>query len=162
MGNTFERRLTVLMKEWDQCETGIGRYDVIMFSIRTWAVTLSTATVGAAASLRNPNIILISVVPALLFWLIDSVNKSYQGTFTTRVQEIQEYLSSSGFKEDSEANSISFCSPAFAGRFELGKLGRTRAVLQGARRMSVWITYVSILVINIIAYAGFLLTGVGK
>ena len=62
MTETFDHQVAVLMKEWDQCETGVGRYDTIMFSIRTWAVTLSTATVGAAASLKSPNIILIGTV----------------------------------------------------------------------------------------------------
>jgi len=162
MADALDHQLAVVMKEWDQCETGIGRYDTIMFSIRTWAVTISTATVGAAASIKNPDIILISIVPALLFWLIDSVNKSYQSTFTTRVHEIQDYLSSKSFKDDMEAKVISFRSPVFATKFELGKLGRLKEVLGAARRMSVWITYVSILIINVIAYAGFLATGVGK
>jgi hypothetical protein len=162
MADALDHQLAVVMKEWDQCETGIGRYDTIMFSIRTWAVTISTATVGAAASIKNPDVILISIVPALLFWLIDSVNKSYQSTFTTRVHEIQDYLSSKSFKDDMEAKVISFHSPVFATKFELEKLGRLKEVLGAARRMSVWITYVSILIINVIAYAGFLATGVGK
>jgi hypothetical protein len=41
-------------------------------------------------------------------------------------------------------------------------LGRIKEVLAAAMRMSVWITYVSILLINVFAYAGFLLTGAGK
>jgi hypothetical protein len=162
MADALDHQMAVVMKEWDQCETGIARYDTIMFSIRTWAVTISTATVGAAATIKNPNIILISIVPALLFRLIDSVNKSYQSTFTTRVHEIQTYLSSEGFRHDLEAKGISFRSPVFAPRFELGKMGRLREVVGAARRMSVWITYVSILLINVFAYAGFLLTGVGR
>ena len=162
MTETFDHQVAVLMKEWDQCETGVGRYDTIMFSIRTWAVTLSTATVGAAASLKSPNIILIGTVPALLLYLINSVNKSYQFTFTARAREIQQYLSSQDFKEDSERKSMSFRAPVFASRLQMGKWQRLREVKLGAARLSVWITYASILLINILAYAGFLLSGVNR
>jgi hypothetical protein len=92
MADALDHQLAVLMKEWDQRETGIGRYDTITFSIRTWAMTISAATVGAAATLTSPNIILISFVPVLLLWLIDSVNNSYQSSFTTKVHEIRAYL----------------------------------------------------------------------
>ena|ERR1700722_9911742 len=162
MAETFDYQLAILTKEWDQCESGIGRYDTIMFSIRTWAVTLSTATVGAAASLKSPNVILIGVVPTMLLYLIDSVNKSYQAHFTTRAGEIQAYLSSQDFKDDIERKMMGFRTPVFAARFRLGKRGRILAVKRTAMLMSVWITYFSILLINVVAYVGFQLASVGR
>jgi hypothetical protein len=162
MAETFDYQLAILMKEWDQCEAGIGRYDTIMFSIRTWAVTLSTATAGAAASLKSPNILLIGIVPAILLYLIDSTNKSYQFHFTQRVREIQAYLSSQDFKDDSTQKAINFRTPVFASNFPIGRLDRLKAVKMAALRMSVWITYASILLINVIAYCGFQLAGIDR
>ena len=73
-----------------------------------------------------------------------------------------QYLSSQDFKEDSERKSMSFRAPVFASRFQMGKWQRLREVKLGAARLSVWITYASILLINILAYAGFLLSGVNR
>jgi hypothetical protein len=75
---SFERRYSLLIKEWELCEGSIGRYDTIVFAIRGWAVSIFTAVLAASAAANEPKLILFSLVPPLLFWAMDALNKSFQ------------------------------------------------------------------------------------
>ncbi|GIE84601.1 hypothetical protein Are01nite_10810 [Actinoplanes regularis] len=50
----------------------IARMASNSFQIKTWAVTLSTASLGFAASKESPGIAAITLVPVSAFWYLDS------------------------------------------------------------------------------------------
>ena len=66
----FDKKLNILLKEWDHVQFHIGRFDTIIFSIRQWCVTVFTAFLGAAVALHRPDVMLLAAMPAILF-LVD-------------------------------------------------------------------------------------------
>jgi hypothetical protein len=116
--SSFDRKYSLLIKEWEQCESSIARYDTIVFAIRGWAVSTFAAILAASVGLKEPSLITFAIVPTLSFWIIDALNKSFQHLFVLRVRKIEKYLRSPLFKEDEKAQVIFFETPSIAGDFE--------------------------------------------
>ncbi|MGO7800718.1 hypothetical protein ACC710_38025, partial [Rhizobium ruizarguesonis] len=66
--SAVDRKLIILMKEWDYLQKHIARFDTISFSIRQWSVTIFTDFLGGSIALKNPKGMLIAIVPVLLLW----------------------------------------------------------------------------------------------
>src|SRR5437879_3751630 len=100
-----ERAIDVFKAEWSHCETGIARYDTLIFQVRTWAVTVSAAMVAAAFSAHQSYIVLVGAVSPALFLFLDAQNKVFQSIFIWRSNEIQvalrEYISEGEFSDES-------------------------------------------------------------
>jgi hypothetical protein len=97
MADTFlDRQIALIMKEWDLAENGIGRYDTLSSSNRTWAITIFGALLAASGG--RWYIVAAAIVPTFLLLFIDALNKTIQGVFIGRTAEIQDYLSSDAFR----------------------------------------------------------------
>jgi hypothetical protein len=90
----FDAKLAVLMKEWDHVQFHVGRLDTIAFNIRQWSITLVGVFLGAAATLKRPELMVLAMIPVVLFWLNDALFKSYQRRFIKRGMELEAYMSS--------------------------------------------------------------------
>jgi hypothetical protein len=141
------------MKEWEQCEGGIARYDTIMFSIRTWAVTVFVAMLGIASTLKNPTLVIITVFPTVLLFLIDAVNKSFQQHFIDRAACIQRYLASDRLTADVATRNMSFPCPVFAETFaDVVKIKRLKAISRSVIQLSVYLQYAAICMISVLIW----------
>jgi uncharacterized membrane protein len=114
----FERKFLILKGEWDLYQTAIGRYDTIVFGIRGWAVTVFAAVLSASVSLKSPSLVLFTIAPTLLFWIVDALNKSFQEVFIERARNIEAYLQSKQFEADIEGDkSLGFATPQISQNF---------------------------------------------
>jgi hypothetical protein len=154
--NQFDRKFALLIKEWDQCEASISRFDTIAFGIRGWAVSVFTAILAASITLGHPSLILFAIPPTLLFWMVDSVNKAFQERFIRRVKKIQTYLLSSEFNADVEASTLNFKTPTMALDFEragdIPFLRKIILILREGIRANVLIVYASILILCFVCW----------
>jgi hypothetical protein len=57
--SSFDKKLNILLKEWDHVQFHIGRFDTIIFNIRQWGITVFTAFFGAAVALHKPDVMLL-------------------------------------------------------------------------------------------------------
>jgi uncharacterized membrane protein len=144
----FDTKLSVLMKEWDYCQTHIGRFDTIIFGIRGWAVSAFTAVLAVSVTQKLPILMLFAVIPITLFWIIDAVNKNFQRRFSLRTREIESYFRSDEFRSDIEVG-IPVISVSFRSRPILGRL---TSVARAATQNNVMIVYLSIVLLCLISY----------
>ncbi|WP_428487771.1 hypothetical protein [Rhodopila sp.] len=150
----FETKLSVLMKEWDYCQTHIGRFDTIIFGIRGWAITAVSAILGVAFSKPMPVLVLLAVFPVFMFWLIDALNRTIQRRFLGRVIEIERYFQSEAFRWDIASDTFQqFESPVgFTSYIKKRRKKQVFAVVREAFRPSVVLVYGSIFVIGLVCY----------
>jgi hypothetical protein len=151
----FEYRLDILIKEWDYVQTHTGRFDPILFNIRTWAVSAFTALIAVAATQKIPGLMLLAILPALMFWFLDALNKSIQLRFISRGQEIEAYLSSSAFINDAKSQTeFSIDTPGLSRLFRKKKpfFHRARLVLKAAVRWSVLSVYSAMICLCALSY----------
>lgn len=94
-----------------------------------------SAFLGAAVALHRPDVMLLAAMPAILFWLIDALHKSFQRRFIMRGREIEGYLSSGEFDRALTEQSFGgFISPRLSRGFGEGTfLDRMHVVLNAAR-----------------------------
>ncbi|QIO58722.1 hypothetical protein ELI20_01140 [Rhizobium ruizarguesonis] len=150
----FDRKVTILMKEWDYLQTHIARFDTISFSIRQWSATIFSAFLGGSIALKNPQGMLIAIVPVLLLWLMDGVWKSIQLRLIDRNVEIQIFLASKEF-EDAHTNLSmdSFVTPTmFQGFRKTTWPAKTLNVLRSAVVRSVLLSHFAILLCCLASY----------
>lgn len=150
----FDYKLEILMKEWDYVQTHIGRFDVILFNIRTWAVSAFTAMIAVAATQKLPALMLLAMLPVLMFWFIDALHKNFQRNFIFRNREIESYLSSDAIIEDAKLRSgLSIVAPAMSSQF--GKASffhRLKLVLKAAALRNVVVIYSALLSLCALSY----------
>jgi hypothetical protein len=150
----FELKYDILMKEWDHIQTNIGRLDTVNFQIRGWSTTAITGLIAVSMSQHEPNLMLLAILIVVLFWIIDSLFKSFQRVFILRDREIEEYLSSTVFTEDVNRRQITGIEfPHGARSFGVGSR-RTRLVkvAKAAFLRNVLVVYASLTVICILSY----------
>lgn len=106
MSDFYEKQYGVLMSEWTFTQDSIRGHDDIIFKIRGWAITLSSAALGYAYAEGDADLCLYIMLPTGLIWLIDGMFKSFQRSFIARDREIRTYLKSDDFKKDFDERSI--------------------------------------------------------
>lgn len=152
----FETKLSVLMKEWDYCQTHIGRLDTIIFVIRGWAVTAASAILALAVTQASPILALFGIVPALMFWLIDAINRTFQRRFLVRAIAIEAYFRFDDFRLDLENSTFQrFLSPFSFESFilRMSRWKQFKVVAREAIRPSVAAVYGSIILLCLISGA---------
>jgi hypothetical protein len=150
----FDYKLEILIKEWDYVQSHIGRFDSILFSIRTWAVSAFSAMIVVAATRNLPDLMLLAILPVFMFWFIDALFKRFQRYFIFRGQEIEAYLSSGTFIEDARLQSeVSIVTPALSSQFRRSSLWRRMCgVLRAALLWNVLIVYSAMLILCALSY----------
>lgn len=150
----FDYQLEILLKEWDYAQSHIGRFDTIIFSIRSWAVSAFTAMLAVAATQGKPALMLLAIIPTMMFWLIEAFHKSFQRLYILRTREIEYYLASETFRQDAAAQTaMQFRTPTTSERFH-GRLrwDRLRDIVHVARFRNVMVTYVSIIILCLLTF----------
>ena len=149
----FDVKHAVLLEEWKSCGGHIGRLDGIIFTIRGWAITTTTAAIAYAYTKLDPSVCMLVLLPLLLLWVIDAMFKTFQRVFIVRSKEIEQYLASDQFKLDFDARNPSFVAPVLSGRFGQGSFGeRLGEVFAQAFLRNVVATYVPLVIFSIISY----------
>lgn len=141
--NFFDVQYRLLIKEWELCNSNIGRFDNLLFIVRGWTVALATAIVGYAYSANDPTVCYLSVVPLSLFWSVDALFKSFQRNFILRSRAIEGYLASEDFETDFRSQRLSMKVPSTSAKFGSGSIKqRLSHVLSSGLLRNVMISYV--------------------
>ncbi len=150
----FDLKHAIVIEEWKACGGNIGRLDGIVFTIRGWAITTTTAAIAYAYTKPDPSVCMLVLIPLILLWIIDAMFKTFQRVFIVRSKEIEEYLASAQFKSDFEDRNPSFKTPVLSGRFGQGSIGeRLGTLFEQAFLRNVVSTYVSLIIFAICSYA---------
>lgn len=78
--------------EFRLCQEQIDKYDASLDHIRTWTVTLWVATLGWSFQSKRHEVILLSLVAVIIFWLLDAINKSFRQDYKQRRDQIAAAL----------------------------------------------------------------------
>ena len=81
-----------LQEEYFYLQRTVESFDARALTIKGWSVTVSMVGIGAAYIQSKPALLLLSASSALLFWIIESLWKSFQRAFTMRLEEIETLL----------------------------------------------------------------------
>lgn len=82
----------ITQKEWLMVQSQIDKYDSLGIKIKTWAITLWLAAIGWSLTSKNNELVLLTILVLLCFWIMDSVNKSFRETYKKRRSEIKRAL----------------------------------------------------------------------
>lgn len=74
----------LLKTELELVQKQIDKYDQLSASVKAWTVTLWAASVGWSFQVKNHSMILIGVLAALAFWVLDAVNKGFRQDYRDR------------------------------------------------------------------------------
>lgn len=84
-----------LLAEYYKVTDIVQSYDSYFLSIKTWSVTLSAAAIGISFTRSSAApILLVAVLLALSFWLVESRFKTLQLNHTVRATALERYLGS--------------------------------------------------------------------
>lgn len=108
----------ILKREWELTSANIGRYDPIFITIRSWCVTLVTAVCGFSISETQPVFLLLSVLPIMMFWLLDGLYKVYQRRHIIRLRDIEAQISKH-LKQEEEASATVYDGPQVGKKTEI-------------------------------------------
>jgi hypothetical protein len=87
-------KLSLLKDEYFKLQDIVEAFDARALQIKGWSVTLSLAGLVAAFANKDAEparmmIILLAVMSAICFWLVEFLWKCHQWTLLTRVEEIE-------------------------------------------------------------------------
>ncbi len=68
-------------------------FDQRGLTIKAWSVTLSMGGIAAAFTQKQPALLLLASLSAILFWLIEAIWKRFQLAYYYRLRAIESYLS---------------------------------------------------------------------
>lgn len=151
----FDIKYSIVIEEWKLTNSNIGRLDGIIFTVRGWAVTTTTAAIAYAYTKPDPRVCMLILVPIISLWIMDSLFKAFQRVFIDRCKEIEIYLASQNFEDDFRNRKMKgFISPHLSTRFGQGGIGlRIKTVFEQAFLRNVLMTYLPLLIFASISYA---------
>lgn len=99
MNDEFDYKFELLKQEIENLQGGIRAYDGILFTTKGWAITVFSAFVVFALDKQKPGVFPFCAAAIVLFWLADSIFKSFQRVYIRRYNDIEVFLKSSKFNE---------------------------------------------------------------
>ncbi|MFM2151455.1 MAG: hypothetical protein RLZZ187_3761 [Pseudomonadota bacterium] len=99
------------MKQLEMLQSIIGRMAGYGSAHKNYCITITTAICGAAVTLQRPFLTLLSLIPILVFWLLDTqylrVERRFRQIFGAAAQESWETAPSFNFNLNS-VSGVSF------------------------------------------------------
>lgn len=80
------------LSEYHLVQVSIREYDNRSFQIKSWSVTVVSASAGAALTQNTPALFGLGALAALAFWVVDALWKSFQVVWINRGTELEELL----------------------------------------------------------------------
>lgn len=83
----------LLAQEYLHLQKVIEDYDGKTLTVKAWSVTFSAAGIGFAYDKQEPAILIVSILSALAFWLVEALMKVNQQAYYGRIEEIEAHFS---------------------------------------------------------------------
>lgn len=97
-----KERLEILKVEMSLIQGTFDKYDDLIFRNRNWFITIWAGAIGLAFTIKDPKIIFLSILAAILYWLLEGLMRhQYWHKYVIRYRAIREWLN------ESELESIS-------------------------------------------------------
>ncbi|MDH5571497.1 MAG: hypothetical protein OEY89_07010 [Gammaproteobacteria bacterium] len=94
----MEKGLDFLKEEYFHLQSTVESFDERSLTVKSWSVTISMAGIGIAFIEKIPFLFLLAAASSLLFWIIETIWKTFQQAFYYRLTNIEKYLN--GIKFD--------------------------------------------------------------
>lgn len=152
MKDEFDYKFELLINEINVLQSGIRNYDSILLVIKGWAITSFSGFVFFAIREKKPIYLLICAFVVILFWVFDSINKSFQRRYIIRYNKIEHFLRCDKFSKVVENRSFKkFNIPDLGARFSVKNRLQLISPLKGA-----FILHNSILYLSMLFLLGFI------
>jgi hypothetical protein len=99
MADEFDHKFELLKLEIQVLQDSIRSYDSVLFTIKSWAITLFSAVIFFSVQSTKPLFLVFCAVSVILFWVVDAVFKVTQREFIERYNIIQSFLQSTKFSQ---------------------------------------------------------------
>jgi hypothetical protein len=97
-----KERLEILKVEMGLIQGTFDKYGDLIFRNRNWFITIWAGAIGLAFTIKDPRIIFLAVLAAILYWFLEGMMRhQYWYKYVVRYRAIRKWLN------DSEAESIS-------------------------------------------------------
>ncbi len=106
MKDEFDYKFELLVNEINILQGGIRNYDSILLVIKGWAIISFSGFVFFSLREKRPIYLLICAFVIILFWVFDSINKSFQRIYIVRYNKIEHFLRSNKFSKSVESRSF--------------------------------------------------------
>ncbi len=83
-----ELQFNLLKTELELTQRQMDKYDQLGATIKTWAVTLWAASLGWSFQSKNKEIVLLAIIIAGAFWMLDAVNKNFREDYKNRRDKV--------------------------------------------------------------------------
>lgn len=83
----------LVKEEYFHLQKTVEDFDQRGLTIKAWSVTLSMGGIAAAFTQKQPGLLLLASLSAILFWLIEAIWKRFQLAYYYRIKNIEAYLS---------------------------------------------------------------------
>jgi len=90
--NIFEFRLGILKQEIVQLQNNIRNYNNFLIIVKGWSITIFSAILAYAIKESKSEILILSPVIVIMFWLFDAYLRRIQQFFISRYNKIEWFL----------------------------------------------------------------------
>jgi hypothetical protein len=88
----MEKDIDFLKQEYFNLQSTVETFDERALTVKSWSVTVSMIGIGAAFTEKLPFLFLLSAASSLLFWIIETIWKTFQQAFYYRLLKIEQFL----------------------------------------------------------------------
>ena len=82
-----------LAQEYLHLQQVVEAFDSKTLTIKAWSVTFSAAAIGFGYDKGEPVILLVAIISATAFWLVEALFKVNQQAYFRRVEELEAHFS---------------------------------------------------------------------
>ena len=81
-----------LGQEYLHVQKVVEDFDAKTLTVKAWSVTFSATAIGFAYEKAKPEILLVAILSAAAFWIVEALIKVNQQAYYRRIAEIEEHF----------------------------------------------------------------------
>lgn len=139
---TQEIQFEIIRGELELTQRQMDKYDQLLTTTKTWAITLWIASLGWSVQTKQKDIVLVSIVAVTMFWFFDALNKAFRQNYKKRRDAVARALEHIFQHQTSPDN---FTAP----KLPVHEWAEVRKNFAGAH---VALPYVTLIIISLILY----------
>ena len=84
--------IDLVKQEYFHLQKTVEDFDQRGLTIKAWSVTVSIAALGAAFTQKQPTLLLLGSLSAIMFWIIETIWKRFQLAYYYRLRAIERFF----------------------------------------------------------------------
>ena len=90
-------KIQLLKEEYILLQNIIEKFDNKSIIIKSWSITFSLTTLASFFITKNYFLLLLTLVSALLFWIIETLWKTFQYSYYYRIGKIEKFFKNENY-----------------------------------------------------------------